>query len=357
MTSDPGFVRDRLGVYPRYFLEDGSAAADTIAALLARRPAAPLRADLRGLQAYLAGTPDDRHTCFEGIGLVPAGHRLVLEGGAPRLCTPEPLPEPRGSLEDALVEALAAILARPRRLALALSGGLDSALVLALVLRRLGREVPVFTLAIEIPDYGEIEATRRMARELGVELHEIRATASDYLAALPAAVRAVEVPMFNPHPVSKLLLARGLRREGFTAVLTGDAADHVFAGAPQHNYLPLVGGLMRSEGVEVCSPFFDPRVLAHALGLVVDPHKRALREVAARWLPRALAEAPKLQRLTPDLGVEQLVGTQAMQRLAAQLGLPPPRLDDARSRCAHATLSLLWEALAAEPRACAASSG
>jgi asparagine synthase (glutamine-hydrolysing) len=354
-------ARDRLGVCPLYFREDGSAAAGTIAALLRHDPARPVRPDREGLRRWLAGDPDDRRTCVEGIGLVPAGHRLRLGPDGPRLEPPPPLPEPRGSLYEALVEAVAAIVAGPRRIALALSGGLDSALVLAIVRRELGREIPVVTLAVDIPAYGELEATRGTARALGTELHEIPARAADVLDALPQAVRAAEVPLWNPHPVSKLLLARALRREGFDAVLGGDAADQVLAGAPGHDYLPLVGRLFHDQGIEPCSPFFDPRVLAHAARGPADPAKAALREAAARWLPPAVARAPKRARLCPDLGVERLVGIDAMQRMAARLGLPPPELDHASSRCAHATLCLLWPAFdrvhAAEEleRPCAAS--
>lgn len=346
MSPPSPVARDRLGVHPIYFGEDGSGVATTIAALLRQRPPAPLRPDRQGLAGWLRGEPDERRTCVRGIGVVPAGHRLELGPGGPRLHPPAPLPEPRGSLGDALVAAVEAIARRPGRLALALSGGLDSALVLAIVRRELGLDVPVVTLAVDIPGYGEQQATRRTARALGCPLHELRVTARDFLDALPEAVRAAEVPMFNAHPVSKLLLGRALRREGFDAVLTGDAADQAFAGAPRGNYLPLVGRLLRSQGVEPCSPFFDARVLAHAERAPGHPDKRALREAATRWLPRADALAPKVRRLAPDLGEERLVGTSAMLELAAQLGLPPPRLHDARTRCAHATLCLLWQALA-----------
>ena len=349
MSRFSSVVRDRLGVCPLYFREDGSAAADSVAALLRHDPTRPLRPDREGLRRWLSGEPDDRSTCVEGIGLVPAGHRLVLGPGGPRLEPPPPLPSPTGSFEHALVEAVAAIVATPRRLALALSGGLDSAIVLAIVRRELGRAIPVVTLAIDIPGYGELDATRRTARALDVELHEIHADADAFLDALPRAVGTAEVPMWNLHPVSKLLLARALRQEGFSAVLTGDAADQVLTGAPGHDYLPLVGRLFHGEGIEPCSPFFDPRVLAHAARSGPTPDKRALREAAERWLPRAVAQAPKAPRLFPDLGpdrgVERLVGTDAMLRLAAQLGLPPPQLERARARCAHATLCLLWPAL------------
>lgn len=366
MSPWSSVARDRLGVCPLYFREDGSAAAGTIAALLRHDPAWPVRPDREGLRRWLCGAPDDRSTCVAGIGLVPAGHRLRLGDGGPRLIPPPPLPEPRGDLGDALVEAVAAIVAGPRKLALALSGGLDSAVVLAIVRRELGRTIPVVTLATEIPGYGELEATRRTARALDVELHEIHVGATDFLDALPQAVRAVEVPLWNPHPVSKLLLARALRREGFDAVLTGDAADQVLAGASGRDYLPLVGRLFHAEGIEPCSPFFDLGVLAHAAGRPADPDKTALRRVATRWLPRALTRARKAPRLFPELGpqlgVERLVGVDEMLRLAARLGLPSPRLDlpgeeGARSRCAHATLCLLWPVLVGGADPCAASSG
>ncbi|MCA9709217.1 MAG: hypothetical protein KDK70_25460 [Myxococcales bacterium] len=337
--------RDPLGVHPLYYRVAGTQAADTIQALRRACPDLPLRPDREGIAGYLRGDPDDRRTCVDGVALCPAGHGLRHDGAGWQLEPPAPLGEPRGTLGEALVAAVEALVTPERAVALALSGGLDSALVLALVLRALGRSIPVYTLAIAIPGYGELEATRHMARSLGVVLHEIPATADDYRRALPAAVEAAEVPMFNPHPVSKLLLARGLRRRGFDAVLTGDAADQVFCGAPRRNYLPLVGRLSRAEGIEPCSPFFDPRVLAHAARLPADPHKRALREIAAQWLPRAASQAPKVRRLAPDLGVEQRVGRPELRRLAARLGLPEPQLNDARSRCAHATLHMLWAAL------------
>lgn len=365
MSPWSSVVRDRLGVCPLYFREDGSAAAGTIAALLRHDPAWPVRPDREGLRRWLGGVPDDRSTCVAGIGLVPAGHRLVLGDGGPRLEPPPPLPEPHGRFDGALVAAVAAIVAGPRRLAVALSGGLDSAIVLAIVRRELGRTIPVVTLAIEIPGYGELEATRRTARALDVELHEIHVGAADFIDALPKAVRTVEVPLWNPHPVSKLLLAEALRREGFDAVLTGDAADQVLAGAPGHDYLPLVGRLFHAEGIEPCSPFFDPGVLAHAAVRPADPNKAVLREAAERWLPRAATRARKTARLFPDLGpelgVERLVSTEAMLRLTASLGLPAPRLAHSRARCAHATLCMLWPTLArgdfpGDPVPCAASS-
>ena len=343
MTQTLPALRDPLGLHPIYYRDDGTGPAGSIDELRRRSPALPLQPDSEGILGYLRGDPDDRRTCVDGIALVPTGHRLERDESGWRL-EPEPeLPAPEGSLRDALVEAIADIVETDRPLALALSGGLDSALCLAIVLRELGRRLPVFTLAIDIPGYGERELTRDIARRFDVELHEIPASADDYRDQLPAAIAAVEVPMFNPHPVSKLLLARALAREGFAAVLTGDAADQIFSGAPQHNYLPLVGRLFRSQGIEPCSPFFDPRVLAHAAAVPPDPHKRVLRAAAERWLPASKSRAAKTRRLAPDLGVERLVVPGRLEGIAGRLGVPAPRMEDPRQRCGYATLCMLWD--------------
>ncbi|MCX4245028.1 asparagine synthase C-terminal domain-containing protein [Paraliomyxa miuraensis] len=348
-------TRDRLGVHPLYFREHEPAVAGTIAELLRASPSPALRPDREAIARYLAGDPDDRHSCIEGIGLVPTGHTLSWRERGWQLQPPPPLPEPRGTLHDAMVDAVADLLAAPRRTAIALSGGLDSALVLAIARRELGLDPPVITLAVDVPHYGELETTRSTARTLGAAVHEAHVSARDFLAQLPEAVRLAEVPLWNPHPVSKLLLAQAARREGFDAVLTGDAADNVFGGAFGHDYLPLVGRLLRSQGVEPCSPFFDPRVLAHAARLPADPDKPVLRELAARWLPSSIAWAPKARRLAPDFGIARLFDPAILVHQAERLGLPPPRLDDPRARCGHTTLALLWDALSRETRPCAAS--
>ncbi len=336
-------LRDPLGLHPIYYRADGSGPAASLDELRRRSPAMPLRPDAEGIQRYLRGDPDDRRTCALGISLVPTGHRLARDESGWCLEPGPPLPPAKGELHEALVEAIADILEPDRPLALALSGGLDSALCLAIALREFGRRLPVFTLAIDIPGYGERQPTRDIARRFGVELHEIPATADDYREHLATAIAAVEVPMFNPHPVSKLLLAQALRREGFTAVLTGDAADQIFSAAPQRNYLPLVGRLFRSQGIEPCSPFFDPRVLAHAAAVPADPHKRALRAAAEHWLPASKSHAPKTRRLAPDLEVETLVAPGRLDAIADRLGIAAPRMDDPRQRCGYTTLCMLWD--------------
>src|SRR4051794_14016812 len=85
--------------------------------------------------AFAFGELDDTdRTWIEGIRRVPRGHRLSGSEGAWRIEAVAPTP-PTGSrgLEHRLLAALDSVVGRGRRAAVALDGGLDSALLLTLL--------------------------------------------------------------------------------------------------------------------------------------------------------------------------------------------------------------------------------
>jgi asparagine synthetase B (glutamine-hydrolysing) len=217
----------------------------TIASLFDAQPALSRALDLKGVRQFLNRQPDGVHTCFAAARLVPAGNELWRNEVA---CALRQMPEPEPRTEALLTlleRAVAGIVASGRRIALALSGGLDSALVLRLA----NNAVPVFTLATGLKDYCELNDTVTTAEKLGLQdLNVIRVDADHLISALPEAITACETPLFNLHPISKWLLARELQARGFDAMLTGDGADQVFAGADPRNYLPIVGALARAAG-------------------------------------------------------------------------------------------------------------
>ncbi len=233
----------------------------------------PERLDPVGVQAYLDEFPVPRRSCFEGVWTAWEPPRPGHDGRPPA---------------DLLARAVDSAAAG--RVALALSGGLDSALLLSFLERRL----PVYTL--DIPGYEELDRTARIARRFGVRLEVVRVTHADFEDALPDAVLHAGAPLYNFHIVSKLLFARALRREGFEAAITGDGADQVFAGARGDLYLPFVGAFFRSAGVEIRAPYLDDDVVAAA---ETDPAKSALRALARGRLPDALIDAPKRPTLYP----------------------------------------------------------
>jgi asparagine synthase (glutamine-hydrolysing) len=293
--------------------------------------------DRTGVRVAWGQAEDDRLTWLAGIRQVPPGMRL--EGwtdGEPRF-VPAPLPA-ASSLGPALAGAMAGFDGRD--VLVALSGGLDGALVLALW-RQAGRPLPeAITLRTGLPGYDESERAAQVAAALGVRLHVAAVTGDDLVAALPDGIAVMEQPLFNLHPVARLLLARAAARLGARVLVTGDGADQAMRGQPAGDYLPLVAALTRAAGLEPWSPFLDPRVVAAALAAGPDPEKRGLRALAPTLgLPAWIADAPKRSMLAPALDLSPHLDRAAIDRLARTIDLPVV-LDDDRARVGWVTLAI-----------------
>lgn len=326
------------GARPHYYAANGLAHGVSIRSLM---PACS-GWDAEGVREYLARAPQGWRTCFENIRAVPPGHDLVEQAGRVELCrSASPMHTPALTPEDLihhLERAVAAVDADGKRAALALSGGLDSALVLALA-KRLRGDLPVFTLASHLPGYCELTATATAAQALGVRLEVIEVTGEDFVAALPEAVAAMGTPLFNLHPVGRWLLACELHRRGFEVLITGDGADPLFAGSDPRNYLPLVGALTRAAGLDLRSPFFDAELAVVAPGPAVG--KPALVEAARLVLPPAILNRPKTPCYAPPLDVSRYWNGPAIAALAAQLGVESAAHGGSAEATLWTTLGLL----------------
>lgn len=193
-------------------------------------------------------------------------------------------------LLNALVAVLDRIPAGPA-VPVALSGGLDS-WVLAMLLRNAGRDVRAVTLASGIDGYCEFAQVDLLSRRFAIPLEVIAAGAEDFESALPRFLAITRTPIYNLHPVSKLLLAEGLAARGIPAIVTGDAADQVFRCETECDLLPLTQSCFRHTQVELILPFLSENVrqLCHT----PDPDKRPLRELAASLGLPNIAKRPTL---------------------------------------------------------------
>lgn len=337
--------RDPHGLRRLYYRLDGGAGSR----LRDLRDPDETALDPLGVRFAFGEIAETEHTWLPGIRRVPRGHRLSGGPGAWQIeAIPPPAPVGSRGLEHRLLAALDSVVGRGRRAALALSGGLDSALLLALLAGSFRASMPaVYVLAPRLPGgatYDESAAAVRLARSLELKPIVIEAAEPDFLLGLPTCVALAETPLFNAHPVAKYLLFEQLAADQIDVVITGDGADQVFAGAPSEIYLPIVGALAEASGVTLHCPFLDEAVLALAAGRAPDPHKTALRDAARGKLPDALVDAPKIPRLAPPIDLSSLEDLPRFERIAARLGRPL-HLDDARSRTAWTTLSLACEAL------------
>lgn len=209
----------------------------------------------------------DPHTLFEGILEVPAGCKVIAENGEVRLersANPLlwPLPNEGADflsgarkLRDTLFRETALAIGRDKRVAISLSGGVDSAALAAAARELLGAaNVRAFTYEFEDPAHpSEAAHAAELCRHLGIEHHTVKITFDEYFDALPAALWHLEeagnrTGMINP---AKLILARRVREAGFSKTLAGDGMEHLLNAKVAGQYLDAVerriGGIASPE--------------------------------------------------------------------------------------------------------------
>jgi len=236
-------ARDPFGIKPLYLAEiaGGIAFASEPQALIAAGLVAPrLRrqavTELMQLQ-FTTGV----ETIFEGIRRVAPGETVVIADGAVverrrRAALPEGPPETIAE-EDALTRldtALAESVDLHQRsdvpYGMFLSGGVDSAAVLAMMARLNERPVLAFTAGFDIPGVAdERAAAAHAARAAGARHVEVAVTEAMVWRHLPQIVAAMDDPAADYAIIPTWFLARRAREE-VKVVLSGEGGDEIFGG-------------------------------------------------------------------------------------------------------------------------------
>ena len=257
-------ARDRFGEKPLYYATTAAAFvfASELSALR-QHPSIDATIDRRAVQKLFAyGYIPAPTTILTGVRKLQAGWALEYNCRT-RAINTEPYwrfrLEPDDSLDDAserrLVDELRALLysAVGRRLesdvplGVFLSGGLDSASVLAFACQHLpAGNVSTFTVGFSERSYDESTAAAGLAAVFNTRHH---ATTLDLEAAyglIPEVIRRLDEPLGDPSLMPTFLLCRFARRS-VTVALSGDGGDELFAGydpflalAPAKTYSQLV---------------------------------------------------------------------------------------------------------------------
>ncbi|GAA4213967.1 asparagine synthase (glutamine-hydrolyzing) [Actinocatenispora rupis] len=234
-------ARDRLGIKPLYYAshDDGLVFGSEIKALHAA--GVPRTVDMQALSDYLSlmYIPGPR-TAYERIHALPPATTLVWRHGRYHACRFWDLSavQPRRDLSPAsaaamlrqtLLASVAAQYDADVPVGFFLSGGLDSASVLATA-RRLWpeRELTTFSVGFEDASYDERRLARLVAERLGTRHVEAVVTPrpEDVLETI---LPAFDQPFADPSMVPTYYLCR-LAREYVGVVLGGDGGDELFAG-------------------------------------------------------------------------------------------------------------------------------
>jgi asparagine synthase (glutamine-hydrolysing) len=233
-------ARDRLGKKPLVWtrLPDGTLAFASELKAFHGLPGFRMEPDLGALDAYLAlqYVPGTR-TGVRGVHRLAPGSTLIVEEGSERL---ERYWEPqRGDeqatddewLERVRTEVTAAVrkrLASDVPLGALLSGGIDSAVVVALMAQASTEPVRTFTVGFSDERYDERPFARTVADRYATR-HEEIVLEPDAATTLPRLAAAFDEPLGDEAALPLFLICEAARRE-VTVALVGDGGDESFAG-------------------------------------------------------------------------------------------------------------------------------
>ncbi|MHB8254063.1 MAG: asparagine synthase (glutamine-hydrolyzing) [Acidiferrobacter sp.] len=240
LTRDPTGIRPLFIHRSRNRLYFGSEVKAIFAC-----PEVPRSLHLPGVAQVLTywGAPGT-DTVFTGIESIGPGCTAVFDGDGLRRdlrywdwrFPAQSSPDARSFQEclEGLDEALLMAVTRQVRsdvpVGAYISGGLDSAMIVAYMARILDAPLPTFSLRFADQEFDEGPYQKAVVQRFGTSHTEVMVSAGAIGRAFPQAVWHAESPILRTAPVPMMLLAQSVRAHGIKVVLTGEGADETLAG-------------------------------------------------------------------------------------------------------------------------------
>ena len=249
-------ARDPMGIKPLYYAQAGPhfLFASEVRTLLGTGLLQP-RIDPAGLINYLTfGSAYDPLTLIEGVRALLPGNTLTWKNGTLRQASYWDLVDnpatagetstafsaanPRQAaerLQPMLEEAVSLQLVSDVPVGVFLSGGIDSSALVS-ILSRSGVTANTFSIVFREADFSEAQHSRAIAARFHTDHHEINVSQTDVLAAIPDALRAMDLPTIDG--INTYFVSRETRRAGVKVALSGLGGDEVFAGYSSFRSVP-----------------------------------------------------------------------------------------------------------------------
>ncbi|NQU70454.1 MAG: asparagine synthase (glutamine-hydrolyzing), partial [Rhodospirillales bacterium] len=245
-TAKLVLARDRVGKKPLYYarLGDTLLFASEIKGIL-NWPGMKRSANLAAIHQYLTYqyVPAPM-TAFEGIHKLPPASVMVLEADGSQhmetywsLARPEkslarPVGEIEAELRDRFDAAVKRRLISDVPLGAFLSGGIDSASVVASMAHVSSDPIKTFTIGFEEPAFDERRYAKLVSDRYGTEHHEF-VVSPDAISVLPKLVWHYGEPFADSSAIPTYYLSE-LTRRHVTVALNGDGGDENFLGYPRY---------------------------------------------------------------------------------------------------------------------------
>ena len=357
---------DHIGIKPLYLAEqDGRLLFGSEIKALLCDPALSPTPDLSVLDTYMSfGYMLGEQTLFQGIRRLMPGHYMVVDtrrgsvdmqpfwqwgrvDSDPQ--APEPVPSDPGTAvamtRDLLRDAMRLHLRSDVPLGLFLSGGIDSASMLALMSEFVPGSVETYTVGYDIPTGdNELYQAKRIANHFGASHHEHVIGAEEWWQHYQAYVYHSDEPVDNPSAISLQSLAQVTARD-VKVVLNGTGGDELFCGYESHAAWPRM--LHTSARLDRIMPAeWRARLVGRPMSLLEPWYPALKRYRVIGALPYYL---PRWQ--IPFLPVEEALRRSAsFEGYAISDGLRrrlyAPELDESRRNAKHKeyAYSAIWQA-------------
>jgi asparagine synthase (glutamine-hydrolysing) len=259
-------ARDRAGEKPLYYgwMGDTLLFGSELKALQAH-PSFRGEIDRNALALFFrSGYVPGPYSIYLGIQKLPAGTLLTLHGDRPvagiapvpywsaREVAERGVAQPfRGSAGDAteqlhelLRDAVKIRMEADVPLGAFLSGGIDSATIVALMQSQSPTPVKTFTIGFHDSKHNEATQAAAVARHLGTEHTQLYVTPAEALAVIPRLPVLYDEPFADTSQIPTFLVSE-LTRRHVTVSLSGDAGDELFAGYRRHRLGPAIWRRLR----------------------------------------------------------------------------------------------------------------
>lgn len=305
-------ARDPFGIKPLYYCQTEAlfAFASEPQALLAAGLGAREPNRLRAAELLQLKFTTGPETIFPGINRVLPGQTLVIEGGrivSSHISTalPAGLPVPMHhaaalkQLDSVLTDSVTVHLQSDVPYGLFLSGGVDSAALLALMTRVTGQRIQALTVGwAGAEGVDETAEAMRLAAAMGAECTRLEMGEADFWALAPRIAASIDDPTADAAVLPSWLLGEAARAGGLKVTLCGEGGDELFGGYARYRKQrapwrwiarpPRSGGVFGTD-IPGLDGWRDGIAQAERDAAVGHSHLQAAQLVDCReWLPNDL---------------------------------------------------------------------
>jgi asparagine synthase (glutamine-hydrolysing) len=329
-------ARDPTGIKPLFYhrRDDALAFASELKPLL-YLPDLERKVNRRALRSALRYACNiEEESMFASIFKLQPGCWLVWRDGKCEQGSywqhPRPAPTQQngedfaGKVRDRLQQVVSSHMISDVPLGAALSGGIDSSAIVALMAKTADRPVETFTVG-HGKDDPDLVSARVVAEHCGTNHHEMLVSTEDVVNLLPTLIWHMEEPMGQMESVARYVYFREAARH-VKVLLVGEGADECFAGYPRYKLLqpwfPLPTTVRRDLYERVYMYADRPpetvtaRVLSrlswgpHPQSILTDPYPRKSVPVLENGIRNAIGNALYHDQRTyiPDLALKRADG-------------------------------------------------